>query len=308
MGITLWGSYANQIVNFVSKGSQGPVVIVCQFCKIKEYAITRLLSNSMYATRILINSEIEEITQFHEGLLPEDHNTSFNSVVDFALLTTSPIEAAFSGWALSHVDLLQHSGTGDVICVIAQVLQANKEKGWYKIEVIVSDESRIANLTVFDRDAFNYLGITATDLGAESVKNVKDNEGWPKKLDSFVGKKFIFKVGIKVSEWNVFTSLTVQKMTDDPTILDKYSVHRHPQIDLTLVMDDLTTPDMNKSKQQLRGDGRRLSFHDVEASPSKETPITCKRSATNLSDDGQSSGEFMLNIDDAHKKVKIEKN
>ncbi|KAF7821503.1 replication protein A 70 kDa DNA-binding subunit B-like [Senna tora] len=37
MGITLWGSYADQVENFVSKGSQGPVVIVCQFCKIKEY-------------------------------------------------------------------------------------------------------------------------------------------------------------------------------------------------------------------------------------------------------------------------------
>ncbi|KAF7812720.1 Retrovirus-related Pol polyprotein from transposon TNT 1-94 [Senna tora] len=195
MGITSWGSYANQIVNFVSKGSQGPVVIVCQFCKIKEYAGTRSLSNSMYATRILINSDVEEITQFHERLLPEDRNTMFNR----ALLTTSPIEAAFSKWALSPIDLLQHSGNSDAICVIAQVLQVNKEKGWYKIEVIVSDESGIANLTVFDCDAFNYLGITATDLGVESVKNVEDNDGWPKKLDSFVGKKFIFKVGIKVS-------------------------------------------------------------------------------------------------------------
>ncbi|KAF7832395.1 replication protein A 70 kDa DNA-binding subunit B-like [Senna tora] len=131
MGITLWGSYADQIVNFVSKGSQGPVVIVCQFCKTKEYAGTRSLSYSMYATRILINSEVEEITQFHEGLLREDRNTSFNPVVGRALLTTSPIEAAFSGWALSPVDLLQNSGNGDVICVIAQVLQVNKEKGWY---------------------------------------------------------------------------------------------------------------------------------------------------------------------------------
>ncbi|KAF7812732.1 replication protein A 70 kDa DNA-binding subunit D-like [Senna tora] len=179
--------------------SQGPVVIVCQFCKIKEYAGTRSLSNSMYATRILINSDVEEITQFHERLLPEDRNTMFNPVVGRALLTTSPIEAAFSKWALSPVDLLQHSGNSDTICVIAQVLQVNKEKGWYKIEVIVSDESGIANLTVFDCDAFNYLGITATDLGVESVKNVEDNDGWPKKLDSFVGKKFIFKVGIKVS-------------------------------------------------------------------------------------------------------------
>ncbi|KAF7835851.1 replication protein A 70 kDa DNA-binding subunit C-like [Senna tora] len=311
MGITLWGSYADQIVNFVSKGCQGPVVIVCQFCKIEEYARTRSLSTSMYATRILINSDVEEITQFHKGLLPEDRNTPFNPFVGCALLTTSPTEAAFSGLALSPVDLLQHSGNGDVICVIAQVLQVNKEKGWYKIEVVVYDEFGIANLTVFDRNAFNYLGITATDLGAESGKiylNVEDNDGWPKKLDSFVGKKFIFKVGIEVLEWNVFTFLTVQKMTDNPTILYKYSVHCLPQIDLTSVMDDLTTPDMNKSKQLLRGDGRRLSFHDVEASPSKETPSTCKRSATDLSDDGQSSGEFMMNIDDALKKVKIEKN
>ncbi|KAF7826692.1 replication protein A 70 kDa DNA-binding subunit C-like [Senna tora] len=181
MGITLWGSYADQIVNFVSKGSQGAVVIVCQFCKIKEYARTRSLFNSMYATHILINSDVEEITQFHKGFLLEDRNTPFNPVFGRALLTTSPIEAAFSG---------------------------------YKIEVIVSDESGIANPTVFDRDAFNYLDITATDIGGGISE----------------GKKFIFKIGNKVSEWNAFTSLTVQKMTDDPTIHDKYSVHRLPQV------------------------------------------------------------------------------
>ncbi|KAF7835388.1 uncharacterized protein G2W53_010247 [Senna tora] len=116
------------------------------------------------------------------------------------------------------------------LVIACKVCQVTSKHVQYKIEVIESDESVIANLTVFDRDAFNYLGINATDLGVESVKNVEDNDGWPKKLYSFVGKKFIFKVGIKVSEWNAFTSLTVQKMTDYPTILDKYSVHRLPQV------------------------------------------------------------------------------
>ncbi|KAF7826691.1 PIF1-like helicase [Senna tora] len=61
-------------------------------------------------------------------------------------------------------------------------------------------------------------------------------------------------------------------------------------------MDDLTTLDMKKSKQQLRGDGRRLSFPDVEASLTKETPSTCKRSVTDLSDDDIYNTEFLNTI------------
>ncbi|KAF7812799.1 replication protein A 70 kDa DNA-binding subunit B-like [Senna tora] len=259
IGITLWGSYVDQVVNFVSKAFQSVVVIVCQFCKIKEYAGTRSLSNSTYASRILINVDVEEIRQFHDSLLLEDINTPFNPIVGDALVTTSPIETAFSGWSLSPVDVLQQSRNGDVIYVLAHVLHVNQGKGWYKIQLIVTDDSESADITVFDRDAFNYL------------------VGWPQKLDCFVGKTLVFKVGIKMSDWNDFKVLTVQRMTYDPSMLINFLITR------------------------VLG----LSFVDVEASSSAETRSTGKRSVTDLNDDGQSFVDFAMDFGAQQKKIKF---
>ncbi|KAF7835596.1 uncharacterized protein G2W53_010455 [Senna tora] len=86
------------------------------------------------------------------------------------LLQHPLIEAAFNGLSLSPVDILQHSGNDEVICVLVEVLQVNKQRGWYKIELMVSDDSGCENITVFDRDAFNYIGMIANDLAAEKLK------------------------------------------------------------------------------------------------------------------------------------------
>ncbi|KAF7801630.1 replication protein A 70 kDa DNA-binding subunit A-like [Senna tora] len=187
----------------MSKVSQGAVVIVFQFCKIKEYVETRSLSNSMYATRILISSDVKEISQIHEGLLPEDLNTPFNPRDKASLIVTSPIEATFSGFALSLMDDLQHSRGGAMICILAQVLQVNKDKG-------------------------------------------------------------------------------------------------------CSIIDDLTTLVKRKSKQLLEVEGRRLSFLDVVASPSTDTPSIGKRSLADLSEDSQSSGDSLLNMDAPLKKIRLD--
>ncbi|KAF7824067.1 replication protein A 70 kDa DNA-binding subunit A-like [Senna tora] len=334
LSITLWGSYVDQVVNFISKVSQGAVVIVFQFFKIKEYIGNRSLSNSMYATRILINADVEEISQFHEGLLPEDLNTLFKTPVSYSLILTSPIEAAFSGFVLSPVVDQQNSGDGAMICILAHVLQVNKDKGWcydvckkcfkklepdgeifychkcenlvntstkrYKTELMMIDESRTANITVVDHDAFNYLGITANDLAAENMKDVHDCADWPEKLDCFLGKKFVFMVGIKISHWNDFTSLTVQRMTNDPIILDKFSAYRFVQEKLKNKGSD------NKADDSQTVEGRRLSFVDVVTSPSTETPGMGKRAVSDLFDDGQSYGDSMLNLDDPLKKIRLD--
>ncbi|KAF7841415.1 uncharacterized protein G2W53_003713 [Senna tora] len=177
----------------------------------------------------------------------------------------------------------------------------------------------------FYRDASNYLGMSASEL-------VKEN----------------LKVAIKISQWNDFVSFTAQRMTIDPIVLGKFSGYRHAQIDLSSVEHHLTTRVRNKLKQIIDVEGRRLSFIDVVASPSIETPRTVedhlttrvrnkskqiidvegrrlsfidvvaspsietlrmgKRFVTKLSDDGQSSGEYLMNLDIPLQKIKLEKN
>ncbi|KAF7807306.1 replication protein A 70 kDa DNA-binding subunit B-like [Senna tora] len=106
LAITLWGRYANQIVQYMSKNFESVIVMAFQFCKIKEYNGTRLLSNSMYATRVIINSDIEEIRQFHRGLQLEDLTSPMNRTSHITMTTTTPLEATFSGYPLSSIDEL----------------------------------------------------------------------------------------------------------------------------------------------------------------------------------------------------------
>ncbi|KAF7835345.1 uncharacterized protein G2W53_010204 [Senna tora] len=184
---------------------------------------------------------------------------------------------------------------------------------------MVSDDSGSENITVFDRDAFNYIGMTANVIAAEKLKMGAYSDGWPEKIDCFIGKKFVFKVGIKISEWNSYTSLIVQRMTNEPVILDKFSGYRLAQvtrvmleirnfvllINLTSNFEDLSTPTKNKSKQLLNVGGQRLSFTDAEAPASIETLVTGKRSATVLCDNGQSSEDFVLISEATNKKNKM---
>ncbi|KAF7835742.1 replication protein A 70 kDa DNA-binding subunit B-like [Senna tora] len=250
----------------------------------------------MYSTHILINADVEEISQFYEGLQPEELNTPFNHMARSAVMITSPIEAAFSSFSLSPMEDLEHSSNGNIICICALVLQVNKDKGWfydackkcqkklepdgaiffchycsglvntstkrYKIQLMVIDDSGTANITVFEREVFNYIGITANDLVAQYSE--------PEKLESFVGKMIVFKIDVKEKVKNKGIANKVHGDT----------------IDLTSVVDDLTTLVNNKATELAEVEGCRLSFSENVTSPSAETLIACKRVIIDLSNEG----------------------
>ncbi|KAF7839547.1 replication factor A protein 1-like [Senna tora] len=192
------------------------------------------------------NILVVDIRQFHQGLQPKDLKSPINHNGHLTLITSSPLEATFSCYPLSPVDELYHSGDGTVLCILAQVLQINNDKGWYydayrkcfkkvehdglifyyhkcqtlvnqattkyKIELMVLDVCNSANITIFDRDVSNFVGILAIELRFEHEKemnmNVDEPANLPARLGCFVGKTFVFKVAVKISQWNDFTSFT----------------------------------------------------------------------------------------------------
>ncbi|KAF7828021.1 replication protein A 70 kDa DNA-binding subunit D-like [Senna tora] len=347
LAITLWGQYANQIVQYMSKNSESAAIVVAfQFCKIKEYSGTRSLSNSMYATRVMINSDIEEIRQFHQGLQPEDLTSPMNRTGHITMTTTTPQEAAFAGYPLSSVDELYQSGDKAIVCILANVIQVNKDRGWfynackkcgkkvdpdgpifwchsckglvnqatikYRVELMVLDESNSANVTIFDRDVFNIVGLQAPQLHDEHSKGMlvdaNHTVNWPVKLDSFVGQTFVFKVAVVKSQWNDFTSFTVQRMTSDPSIIDKFTRYRLAKVDLNATDGNLITADKAMTSPIIDLEGRRLTFTDDANSPSTATLSSGKRSIDEASYEGHSSSEAAKQLVMPKKKIKIEKN
>ncbi|KAF7815096.1 replication protein A 70 kDa DNA-binding subunit C-like [Senna tora] len=94
-------------VIFIVNNNMQQVIIALQYFKLKEYNGSVTLSNSMYASRMVINVDIEEIMQFRD--------------------------AAFDGWAwaLSSLNDLNFAGDGNVLCLLASVQKVNAERGWF---------------------------------------------------------------------------------------------------------------------------------------------------------------------------------
>ncbi|KAF7814840.1 replication protein A 70 kDa DNA-binding subunit A-like [Senna tora] len=85
----------------------------------------------------------------------------------------------------------------------------------FKVELMVLDDSDKANVTVFDRDVSKFLGIYAPDLRKEHFQ-------FSEKFDKFLGRSFVFKVSVRGSTWNTSPSYTVQRMTLESSIIEKF--------------------------------------------------------------------------------------
>ncbi|KAF7822015.1 replication protein A 70 kDa DNA-binding subunit B-like [Senna tora] len=255
----MWGRYADQVIHFMANYFESVVVIALQLCKIKEYNGSRTLSNSMFATHVFINYEIYKLRQFHAGLQPQDMTSPVNpnnnlshfhaglqpqdmtSPVNpnnnLSHVNLSPLEAAFTGKALSQVDDLYHSRDGAILCILAQVLVVNKDCGRFYDACKICAKKLEPDGSIFfcnkcqglvNTSTSRFLGMTVIKLRKENFQvSVADPASWPEKFDIFTENTIVFKVAIKISQWNEQPSFTVQCMTSDLFIVDKYTVFCH---------------------------------------------------------------------------------
>ncbi|KAF7807294.1 replication protein A 70 kDa DNA-binding subunit C-like [Senna tora] len=338
---TLWGRYCDQIEKFMNKHKEGPVVIALQYCKIKVFNGHRSLSNSMHATRVLINEDIEDFRGFHDQ--------------DFGTNLKSPL-----------------IGNESIHCIIGSVLKVNTDKPWFynsctkckrkveedgesfycnycsapmstviprfRIELVVIDDSAPANFAVFDRDAANFLGVTAEFMKNKAEKVDDDSMHSLAEFDKFLGIRFVFKVGVKLATWSPTPLLTVQAMSWDQDLIKKLSVDSPLDVvttehfgdtnisssnsqDVTVVdvSSQNLTPNVQVVKNNLDNktanpryavEGRSLSFSEEVTSDDR---VTTSSSIRNSSEDSNTKrraydfnevNTFSL---DVIKKVKLEK-
>ncbi|KAF7812819.1 replication protein A 70 kDa DNA-binding subunit B-like [Senna tora] len=356
LSVTLWGEFVNQLSQFMNKNVGGAVIIAIQYCKIKEYNGSRTLSNSMYASRMFINADIEEIRAFHDALQPEELTILVN-LNNNPMVAASPLQATFDGCALSNVYDLYSTGDGDVLVFLASVLKLNSDKGWFydsckkcakkiepngpsfyctkcdsmvhssvsmfKIELLVVDDSGTVNIIVFDRDATQLISMSAIELRKEHLQSVDDPRQMPEKLDAFLGQTLLFKVAVKSYSWTSALSFIVQRLTNDPELIAKYTAIKKARdaktngeafsesaivsVDLSSVDDSLITPVQSKSKIAMELDGRRPSFDNNKPSPAGENNGSGKRSITDSADGDPMLDESLKNQDQRVKRVKDEK-
>ena len=118
-----------QIKEFLTTYGEGPIIIVVQWCRVKEYKGEMVLTNSMYATRVLINLETNEFKEFRESLMDADQ---FNVVTPKGSTDkASPSDDPFVGVDGCFVSDLFSAKHQSVCCVVASVMYVNNDRGWF---------------------------------------------------------------------------------------------------------------------------------------------------------------------------------
>ncbi|KAF7814842.1 replication protein A 70 kDa DNA-binding subunit-like isoform X1 [Senna tora] len=290
----------------MSTYTQGPINIALQWCKIKEHKGIKILSNSMYASLILINLDAPELQEFHENMQPDDLISPVNCSSSKPVKTTSPIDDAFFGRNSTTISELLVAADESVHCVVVSVVKINAKKGWYyescmkcfkklepdgaiwycnkcentvnnhvsrfKVEVLVIDETGTAYMTLFYRDTSSFLGTTAEKLRKLCKEHISYDE------------KLIEKYSV---DYTVPHDIPHHDVRDDS--------NTKVLVDIKAADDAISTPIQSNSKSVSVLEARCLSFSEVATSNDGDTPSTSKKSFDSVSNgvddnDAHSSG------------------
>ncbi|KAF7826478.1 replication protein A 70 kDa DNA-binding subunit B-like [Senna tora] len=353
VGVALWGHYAEQIEQCMSRYRDGPVFIGIQWCKIKELNGQHNLTNSMHATRIMINEDIDDFRNFGENLPLGQITNPLNGSSSSSLRSASPNDDPFSSMSVTCIsDLLLADTTH---CIAGTVLKLNIARGWfydscYKCHKKLDRDEAIffcpkckkslpntvaryrielgtAIIIIFDNDATMFLGITAEALRKKTSEVPVDTMQTIVEFDRSLGITFVFKVGVQLNNWNPTPSFTVQKMTSNEAIFERFSKQMNVEdfdaeinlggvaststVDHTCADDNTTSIASNVVSVFKEVDGRRLSFSEELTNLGEDTPNSLKRTSSSVESSNHSDTAKVVGTPNSNgvlKKVKLEKN
>ncbi|KAF7801010.1 replication protein A 70 kDa DNA-binding subunit E-like [Senna tora] len=300
---TLWGHYCDQIGKFMNKHKEGPIVIALQYCKIKVFNGQRSLSNSMHATRVLINEDLEEFMGFHDQVSGTNLKISLSCFSELLL-----------------------SADESIHCIIGSVLKVNTGKAWFynactkckrkveedgesfycnhcsalmstaiprfRLELVIIDDTAPANFTLFDRDAANFLGVSAEFMKNKAEKVDDDSMQSLAEFDKFPGIRFVFKVGVKLATWSPTPLLNIQAMSWDQDLIKKLSAESPLDVILHLYSQDVNlTPNQEAVKINFDNESANLNYAVEGRSLSFSEEVTPEDLYTTSSNMGNSSEE-----------------
>ncbi|KAL4580717.1 hypothetical protein LXL04_016919 [Taraxacum kok-saghyz] len=75
--VTLWGDYASQVVDYISKHANiSCLIMIIQFGRLKFFGGRAYVKNTIAATKLFINKDIEEVREFKELLSIKGYDTA----------------------------------------------------------------------------------------------------------------------------------------------------------------------------------------------------------------------------------------
>ncbi|QHO07508.1 replication protein A 70 kDa DNA-binding subunit E-like [Arachis hypogaea] len=256
---TLWEDFANKLVKHMEEQPSTEFIIILQFAKFNMFKGTMGISNTNYNSTLYINADLQEVKEFRQRFIMGNDKAS-NQLSQIA----SDVSMSLEQDLISHtpykpISELKDTTEGRIFVTIGTVMSIDTRFGWwykgckmcfhslkedensyycqscdiypnihisrYCIHLRVSDEMDSASFIIYDKEASKFLEISASELRLKQIAKGYNKDEFPSEINSFRGKKFLFKVSVKFDDINAFQpcKITVLKLTEDPTILNLFA-------------------------------------------------------------------------------------
>ncbi|XP_052107351.1 uncharacterized protein LOC107495516 isoform X1 [Arachis duranensis] len=239
---TLWEDFATKLVKHIEEQPTSEYILIIQFAKFNLFKGAMGISNTNHNSILYINADFQEVKDFRK------------SVIMAAVPCANQLSQIAADPAYSIEDDLINNSIYKPI----SELKASIENGWwyksckhcfhslreaedsyycakcatyptthtprYSINMKVANDTDTAAFLLYDKGAAKFLGISASDLRLAQLTRGGVNEEYPIDLNSFRGKKFLFKVSVKMEDINSFQpcKVIVMKLTDEISLITKF--------------------------------------------------------------------------------------
>nr|KAJ0222591.1 hypothetical protein LSAT_V11C200074020 [Lactuca sativa] len=258
--VTLWGHFANKVSDYLDNhNTDDCVVIIVQFAKINDYRGNIVVASYYDVTTVFINTDIDEIKQFREKLAKDNESSQSSGTI--SLIRTKHVSINDDFLKNNDVKTIYKSKEPvqvEEFIIVGTIIGIRQDKPWcyhscpdchvkaveipdynedvklYKctnvecnkstkvpIPICVQDDSASTILTMFDREAYGLLGISAKDLAEKHTRLGFSLGIYPPELNFLKNKHLAFKVS--VTKYNVrFQNnvYTISRVTEEKQIIE----------------------------------------------------------------------------------------
>ncbi|KAJ1402958.1 hypothetical protein SESBI_27564 [Sesbania bispinosa] len=255
LSVTLWDTYADQLLSFLDNNEAGLIIVILTLAKIRDtkgqYPIS--IQNSKYGSKLLINEDSEEINRYKSSLesllICDSLSQGISQVPSYSQTSTG--EWFFTNtqvMSLKEINKLDMETYCVTVAKIDKFLVAN---GWsydacmyctkggdpketpylcpgckktisetvarFRLEVQVSQGSEVAKFVLWDDVCVQLLNVTAAKLMQLMIdKEELDPMVVPVTIDSILGRTLAFNIKVQPK----YKRSSVTKVSEDAVIME----------------------------------------------------------------------------------------
>ncbi|KAL6579215.1 hypothetical protein OROMI_009431 [Orobanche minor] len=240
---TLWGKYAEDISKYLTR--EEPIVVIMQFARLKKWNDEWTVGNSFNSTRLLIDSDIDEVLEFKKSML----SATMSPMKSLSRIESQSVSTILSELAEESdmkdlielvgidkivykaglVGITTHVGNALqklkklVVVFVAENVKIQTLFPVFKVGVIAMDNTSFVSLILFDQHVNQLLGHNAKDLKEKVEQQGGSDFTFPDELNDLKGTTCLFK--FKVSDYNIqskYHHYTVSKLSKDKDEIESF--------------------------------------------------------------------------------------